>query len=781
MSLGQHSSDTAARAREPTCRVPIVTAMRELVNASSKLTLLARLGFAARGLLYIVIGVLVIGTGRNEDPAGALQYLGEGTGRPLLFVMVAGLIGYGVWRLADAFLNLEGHGDGRKGAVERLGAAVSGLVHLLLAWQAVRLIQGARSTGNGSEDSAQAALQLPAGDVLLIIVGVALTGIGVLQLVKAWKATFLHHLDHSVANRPWALWSGRAGYAARGLVFMIIGYFVARAGAERRASEAGGMEQALSWLSSPIDVVMAVGLFCFGVFSLIEARYRILHNVPVDGVARRIVGRWTGVFPPMIRIRKAGPLGLAAVLSIQACGAPPEARGAIVSDSDRAYGRQAHAQLLAEFGGAYPGTHAAYVRTVGERIARAAGLEGQCTFTLVNSDVVNAFAVPGCYIYATRGLVAIVNSEAELASVLGHELGHIVARHAQRQQRRSVWQTLGVIAVSVTGSERLTRLASQAGQLFGLRYSRQQEYEADDFGITYLKTAGYDVYEAADMLGSLQRNSDFLARTGGRDEAQTVPEWALSHPLTERRVARAHQAAQKSGLKDDELPEGISPYLSQVDGLLFGDDPEQGFVTGRRFAHPRMRIAFEAPQGFSLTNSPQAIRLTGPDDVSGEFAGGALGRTDLASYASALLARIVGETPVEIQRTTPTRINGLDAILLDVRVTMQDTSVPLAIAVYDGGDGQAYHFIIASRPSDGAAQPIETLFRSFRRLSPTEAGALRPRFVRTVGVTAGDTPDTLARRVIDPSPRALFDLLNAVEAGQSFGAARRVKIVTDSR
>lgn len=111
---------------------------------------------------------------------------------------------------------------------------------------------------------------------------------------------------------------------------------------------------------------------------------------------------------------KSGLLALPLILSVQACDGPLDERGPILSDSDRAYGEQAHAQLLAEFGGAYSGSQAAYVRTVGERIARSAGLEGQCTFTLVNSDVVNAFAVPGCYIYATRGLVAIVTSEAEM-------------------------------------------------------------------------------------------------------------------------------------------------------------------------------------------------------------------------------------------------------------------------------------------------------------------------------------------------------------------------------
>lgn len=483
-----------------------------------------------------------------------------------------------------------------------------------------------------------------------------------------------------------------------------------------------------------------------------------------------------------MKLPKPGILALSLLLLLQACGGgEPGENAPVVSDSDRAYGEQAHAQLLAEFGGAYSGSQSAYVRAVGERVARSAGLGGQCTFTLVNSDVVNAFAVPGCYIYATRGLVAIVKSEAELASVLGHELGHIVARHAQRQQRRSVWQTLGVIAVSVTGSERLTRLASQAGQLFGLRYSRQQEYEADDLGVGYLKAAGYDVFEAAEMLTALQRNSAFIAKTGSGDAAQSVPEWALSHPLTERRVARAREVALKSGLKDNELPEEAAAYLSAVDGLLYGDDPEQGFVIGRSFAHPRMRIAFDAPQGFTLTNSPQAIRLSGPDGISGEFAGGPLGNAGVMAYANALVTRIAGEASAQIGRTNATRINGLNAVILDVRISVRNGSIPLAIAAYDGGDGQAYHFIVALPPAGAVSGSVDALFRSFRRLSPAQAGELRPRFIATIKTSPGDTPETLARRMVDHAPRALFDLLNGTTADQSLGTTQRVKIVTYSR
>ncbi|MDX3911224.1 MAG: M48 family metalloprotease [Sphingobium sp.] len=476
-------------------------------------------------------------------------------------------------------------------------------------------------------------------------------------------------------------------------------------------------------------------------------------------------------------MRKFAFLTLPLACLLQACGGNGRVEpGLTITDEDRAYGAEAHPQLLAEFGGDYRGEEARYVAAVGERVAAAAGLGRQCTFTLANSDVVNAFAVPGCYIYVTRGLVAIVTSEAELASVLGHELGHIVARHAQRQERRSIWRTLGVIAVSVTGSERLTKLASQAAQYFGLRYSRTQEYEADDLGVDYLQRAGYDVYAAADMLSALQRQEAFMIATRSRDAARGVPEWALSHPLTEHRIDRAHDTAEKTGLKDDALPEKTAEYLAEVDGLLYGDDPEQGFVIGRRFAHPIMRISFEAPPGFSLTNSPQAIRLSGPDDLSGEFGGGAMPDGDLRSYADALAGHVIGDAPAEVTGATAATINGLPAIVMQIKVAVRDGAVPLAIAVYDAGDGQAYHFIIASPPTGGSAA-VAALFQSFRRLSGEEAASLRPRFVRTVRAAAGDTSETLIRRIADPAPRALFELLNARSGDRPIAPGEVVKIV----
>ena len=472
---------------------------------------------------------------------------------------------------------------------------------------------------------------------------------------------------------------------------------------------------------------------------------------------------------PMRRL----PLILIAAAALAGCGGPD---GPAITDADRETGAKHHPQLLAEFGGAYDGDEAAYVKELGERLAAAAGLAGQCTFALVNSDVVNAFAVPGCYIYVTRGLMGIVNSEAELGAVLGHEIGHIVGRHAQRQERRSLWRRLGVAAVGMlTGSERLTRLAGAAAGLFTLRYSRSQEYEADDLGLGYVKDAGLDPYESADMLEALGRHEQYLARTRGVDEARSIPEWARTHPLSTARVERAQSAAKGSGTADGALPEHADRFADVVDGMLFGDDPEQGFVMGRAFAHPRMRIAFEAPPGFTLTNSPQAILIEGPGGMRGEFAGGPMPAVGAAAYTEAALQQLLRGADVEITDNRPVRVNGVDALVTQATAVAGQQRVELAIVVYDAG-ATAYHFVMVTGDSS-ARQGLDALFSSFRLLSEDEARQLRPRVIETVRVGAGDTVESLGARMAGGGGAAQFRMLNGLEDGETLRRGQPVKIV----
>ena len=456
------------------------------------------------------------------------------------------------------------------------------------------------------------------------------------------------------------------------------------------------------------------------------------------------------------------------------CGAGDEPP---VTEADRAIGAEQHPQLLAEFGGVYEGDEAPYLKQLGGNIAAAAGLDGQCTFTLVNSDVVNAFAVPGCYIYVTRGLMGIVNSEAELGAVLAHEVGHIVGRHSQRQQRRSLWRMLSVVAVQVmTGSERLTQIAGAAAGLFTLRYSRAQEFEADELGIKFLSEAGLDPYAAGDMLTALGRHEAFVVQTRGRDEARSIPEWARTHPLAGNRAARARSAAEASGVADGAVPEHEQRYLSVIDGLLYGDDPEQGFVIGRAFAHPVMRIAFEAPPGFTLTNSPQAILIEGPDGLRGEFGGGSMPPGGLEAYTSAALGQLLKGARVEPGGAQRARINGLDALVTTATVHGGQQPVALTMAVYDAG-ASAYHFIMLSSAAAAAPPQLEALLASFRLITEAEARSLRPRIIDTIRVQRGDTVQSLAARMASENKLAHFLMLNGRTAGQAIAPGEPIKLV----
>ena len=257
------------------------------MNASHRMTALTRLGFAARGLLYIVIAVMLIRSGRSEGTSGALAELGKSGGDPLLLAMAAGFVAYGLWRLADTALNIEGHEPGAKGLGTRIAAGISGVAYSALAWQAFKLMDGGgrSGAGNGAEVGARTALALPGGPLLLVLGGAILVGAGIFQLVKAYRYSFCDHLDPAVAREPWVRWMGRGGYSARGIIFIVTGYFVAKAGLETRASEAGGMEEALRWLDSPVDLLVAAGLLLFGLFSIVEARFRTLHDVPIDRLA----------------------------------------------------------------------------------------------------------------------------------------------------------------------------------------------------------------------------------------------------------------------------------------------------------------------------------------------------------------------------------------------------------------------------------------------------------------------------------------------------------------
>ena len=245
----------------------------------SKFQTWTRVGFAARGLLYIVIALLVLGTGRTEDLTGALEYLNQGVGRLLLMVLAAGLATYGLWRLADAAFGIENTGSDGKALRKRGAAGVIGLIYLYLAYKAARILLEGDAGETSAQQQADTVLDLPGGQWVLAFAALVLAVAGAYQLLKAYKCSFLRHLE-APAQEPAVKWLGRIGYAARGVIFLAVAWLIARAAIDEKSTEAGGMEQVLDLLSGPLLYAVAAGLMLFGIFSIIEARFRRIHDAP---------------------------------------------------------------------------------------------------------------------------------------------------------------------------------------------------------------------------------------------------------------------------------------------------------------------------------------------------------------------------------------------------------------------------------------------------------------------------------------------------------------------
>lgn len=489
----------------------------------------------------------------------------------------------------------------------------------------------------------------------------------------------------------------------------------------------------------------------------------------------------------MARItRKILALG-AASLALSSCvaGGPIPSASTPITPTEAQQGAQFHPQLLAEFGGAMTGPQAAYVEQVGKNIAVQSGLGNareSFTVSLLNSPVHNAFAVPGGYIYTTRQLVTLMNNEAELAGVLGHEVGHVAARHSQRRQqasqRNSILGVLGAIGSSILlgdsslGST-LSRGFLQGSQLLTLSFSRQQELEADDLGIQYLNRAGYDPRAMATVLASLAAQNALEARVQGRNAG--VPEWASTHPDPASRVQGALAKAQGAagGITNRDN------FLTRIDGMLYGDDPAQGLIEGSTFIHPELRLAFTAPQGFYMVNGTRAVSINGQGGQAQMTLAAYNG--NLETYVRQQFAALGGQNnqlePQELQRTT---VNGLPAVYGSARVNNGQSQVDVVIFAYEFARDRAYHF--AAITPAGRAGTFNSMFQSMRRISQTEASSVVPRQLQVATVQRGDTVASLARRMAYSEAQVeRFRVLNALGANDQLTVGQKVKLVVRAR
>lgn len=437
------------------------------------------------------------------------------------------------------------------------------------------------------------------------------------------------------------------------------------------------------------------------------------------------------------------------------------ARGAVDTEE--------HSRIVAAYGGIYHDAKVeqALVPIVSRIVASSDRPDQPYRITILNAPAINAFALPGGYLYVTRGLLALANDSSEVAAVLAHEMGHITANHATARQNKAREALIVSKAVSEVLNDEELALASSQRTLAS--FSRQQELEADAIGVKTIGKAGYDPFAAARFLSTMASFSDFRSSTILRDKR---PDFLASHPATPERVQFAEKAARQFGAPGVGAVDR-DRYLDGIDGMVFGDDPGQGFVRDRTFIHPGLAIGFTVPEGFVIDNTSEAVLATGVDGTALRFdAVGLAQGTNLAEYLKSGWINGLDEASI-----STFSVNGLQAASAEA----QAKGWFFRIAVIQAEGAATYRFIFANETASPAfRQESQTTVESFRSMSKQELAGLKALHIHVVAAAAGDTEAIVARRMrgVD-RPRELFRALNDLEPGARIEAGTKLKIVDD--
>ncbi len=440
--------------------------------------------------------------------------------------------------------------------------------------------------------------------------------------------------------------------------------------------------------------------------------------------------------------------------------------------------RDEHQRILAAFGGESDNAAVrAYVNGVSQRVAsKTERTDLPYKFTVLNSPIVNAFVTPGGYVYITRGLLALADNEAELAGVLGHELGHANALHyAQRATRQTLAQFGLVLVGAALGGGELAKGTQMAALGYLQAYSRDQEYEADQLGVRYMSRAGYDPRAAGSFLMKLQAYTDLEAEIRGANPNDDDLDYLATHPDTVDRFQKAYAAAETTTVENPVL--NADDYLDAINGLLYGESIDEGIVRGRLFVHPILKIRFEVPPGFELFDTPERIYAEGPGnslivlDGDAKPAAGPMNNYLVFTWAA----------EIKLLNVTSFKVNGLEGATGYTQMQTNRGPMDMRLVAIRVDATHIYRFRFLTPPSKTASMTpaVSATVQSFRTISAAEAAAIKPLRVQVVTVKQGETSQVLARRMaVENLQLKCFMVLNGLDATKQPKPGQRVKIIT---
>ncbi|HXW06323.1 MAG TPA: M48 family metalloprotease [Vicinamibacterales bacterium] len=418
-----------------------------------------------------------------------------------------------------------------------------------------------------------------------------------------------------------------------------------------------------------------------------------------------------------------------------------------------------------------------YVETIGLRLARASERPNlPWHFAVVDAPAVNAFALPGGYIYITRGILPFLDNEAELAGVLGHEVGHVTARHAAQQYTKATSTSIGLtlLGIFVPEARPFQGLAQTAFSVLFLQHSREAEREADRLGVNYAAATGWDPAGVSGMLTTLARLDEAAGSRKG------VPNWLATHPAPAERVEDLQVSLRELGAKVTGTPVvNQAEFLRRIAGIVYGDSPSEGIVRDNRFMHPELRLALTFPPGWEVQNTRTQVLSKAPERDHYlllqivQNARGSVEQVAQATMGQAGFRQLSGER---------SSLNGLDAYVGTYDGVVEGLGRVGTLAAHVLHDGRIY--MIAGIAPAGEFQQAQRDFagtiRSFQALSAAEAARIRPNRIDLHTVRAGDTWASLAERSAGAIKPSTLAIMNDSDPGQPPRVGVRVKIVVES-